>query len=134
MSKQFAGVFIEGDRQMTPFYPSVVSMEMLRALAKGQTIYTGTNEGGVEHLVRLIADEAEVPIQVVEHTYLPEDQRDMNTYGASVDWDARHKALPADVEVFVIHVDHQDCRESRSALATLDDDRVRMWSPIDATL
>ena len=130
MTDNFNAVFIEGDRMMTPFYPGVVLTEMFKAHVAGKTIITGTEDGGIEQLVRHIAQEVGLEISVVESHALdvPENP------GHWRDWDKRHLALDEHTEVLIIHVDHQDCRESKSALAVLPDERVRMWSPVDLGL
>ena len=121
------GIFRTGARRMTPVYPTVVMMLIVEAGRKGQRILTGTNDGGIEELVRLMSHEMGFPIEVVDQQLLDVPDNP----GFWIDWDARHLALPDDVEFVSVHVDHQDCRETKSALAVLPEDRVRLVTELD---
>ncbi len=122
-----SGIFLTGDRMMTQLYPTVVLMLIAEAGRNGQRVLTGTNDGGIEQLVRHFANEAGFEIEVIEQSAL--DVPDNPGYW--IDWDARHALLPDDVTLVSVHVDHQDCRETKSALAVLPDERVRLVTEVD---
>lgn len=123
----FTKVFITGDRLMTPFYPGLVIMEMLKARDKGMTVVTGTNDGGVEQLARMIADSAGMTIEVIEQSALDVPDNPGNW----IDWDARHLSLSEDTEVVAIHVDPMTAREIVSAVNVLPPERVRLVTMLD---
>ncbi len=107
-------VFITGDRQIAPIYVPLVYMEMLRTLGAGNTISTGTN-GGVEMLVRTVAEQTGVTVEVVEQNTLD---------NGKPDWDTRHAALTADedvLEVLAVHADPFASSVVKSVMAHADD-------------
>lgn len=57
-------VFITGDRKLASPYPPMVAIEIMRALGAGEQVATGTQEFGVEQIVRDFADQAGFPLQV----------------------------------------------------------------------
>lgn len=116
MTDNTAPMFITGDRMYAMPYLPQVAIEMMRALAAGQPIMTGTNPGGVEAIVRSFADEAGIDVQVVEHSLI-----EGTTWG---DWDKRHAALPADAEIVIVHADPQSDTLTKMLLASNPDSRL----------
>lgn len=47
-----SNILITGDRTLSPAYPLLVAVEMLRAVAQGDAIFTGDTERGVDALVQ----------------------------------------------------------------------------------
>jgi hypothetical protein len=116
-------VFITGDRQFTPIYPMQVTLEVIRALGKGHTVATGTN-GGVEELVRSLAEATDLNIDVVEHNTLPNGKPDFLTR-------AQAMSMVEDiVEVVVIHVDPHTSTVAAASLAHTED-KTRLVTPAD---
>lgn len=116
-------VFITGDRQFTPIYPMQVTLEVIRALGKGHKVATGTN-GGVEELVRSLAETTDLNIDVVEQTMLPTGKPDFEGR-------ARAMAVLDDiVEVVVIHVDPHSSTVAKAALAEVES-KTRLVTPAD---
>src|SRR4051812_12356231 len=63
-ARKMSKVFITGDRSQGPFYIPLVAIELLRAVNDGDEVATGEN-GGVEQIVRDVAERAGVHIRVV---------------------------------------------------------------------
>jgi hypothetical protein len=114
-------LLITGDRTLSPVYPTMVLVEMLRAVSNGQDIITGTNDG-VEALVRSAGQEADVPVAVIENPTTPEGW---------IDWDARHAGISEDTTVLVIHADVHESRVGKSVLNTVPEDRVKLVTLAD---
>jgi hypothetical protein len=112
-------VFITGDRSLDALNPGFVAVEMLRALAKGEDIMTGDN-GGVEAVVRTLAEQAEFPVIVVAS---PKNE------AGYTDWDARHQGLSDEVRVLFVHSEPMSSRIGHSLVASLPEERVQMLSP-----
>ena len=51
-------VFITGDAYMSATYPTLIAVEMLRAVSKGEHIVTVNYNGAVPMILRGLADEA----------------------------------------------------------------------------
>jgi hypothetical protein len=116
-------VFITGDRTPTPIYPGMAAIEMIRALGAGDKVVTGDN-GGVEAMVREIAKQADVEVEVIASSHTPEGK---------VDWDSRHVFLGSvpDMRVVAIHADPHASSVVKSLFATLGDDQVTLRTPVD---
>lgn len=113
-------VFITGDRSLSPVYPALVAVEMLRAVAQGDKIETGDN-GGVELIVREFAKLAGIEVSVLE--------------GDKSTFDARHAALAvAGTPLVVVHADAHASSMIPSILSAYGDagdDLVRIATPAD---
>lgn len=103
-------VFITGDRTGCLAYPALVAGQLLQAVAAGEQVVTGDNDG-VEALVRGIAALGGVPVEVIE---TPRDA------SGTADWDRRHRLVILDGEgparVVAIHVDPFTSKVVASAL------------------
>ena len=109
--------FITGDRMLSPVYPPLVAVEMLRAVAQGDKIATGENDG-VEAIVREFGKLAGIDVSVRE--------------GDKAAFDARHEALVKDeIPVVMIHVDPHESSVYASLARTTPDDAVRLVTPLD---
>lgn len=119
-----SNIFITGDRKFSPVYLPLVYDTMLTALAKGDTISTG-NQGGVEEVVRVVAERNGVTVQVIEAT-TGEDGK--------VDHVARAKSLahPSSGVDEIVAV-HADPLTSSVIRALLDhaDDKTRLTTVAD---
>lgn len=117
-------VFLTGDRQMSPIYPMQVVLEVVRALAAGNTIVTGIN-GGVEELVRSLADQiTEFNVEVVEQDTLDTGKPDFMARAAKV------AAMDDIAEIVVIHADPHLSNVAKSFLAEAEG-KTRLVTPAD---
>jgi hypothetical protein len=116
-------VFITGDRTPTLIYPGMVAIEMIRTLAAGDTVMTGDN-AGVEEIVREIAKQAEVEVQVVPSTHSADGK---------VQWDERHAFVASipDTRVVAIHADPHSSSVVKSLFATMGDEAVTLRTTAD---
>lgn len=113
--------FITGDRQLTVLYPGQVAVEIMRALAAGESIATGDNDG-VESVVRAFADQAGFAVELVPTPLLEGDAR----------WDARHSNLPAGTKVVAVHADPMSSHVVTSAMRVVPEELFRLVTPADA--
>lgn len=111
-------VFITGDRAAAPSMAMMVAIEMLRAVAAGDTIETGDNRG-VEAQVRAIALETGIEVDVTPTPRNSDDERD---------WDARHATLEARGvrSVVFVHADPMASRIGESLMRTLPDEALSL--------
>lgn len=114
-------VFITGDRSgANPFMAGMIAMEMLRAAGAGDKIVTGDNPG-VEEIVRKIADDADLAIDVVQSPRVDGSEH--------IDWDRRHRRLRDDeVKIVLFHVDPMSSRVGRSLMSIMPDDQLKLVS------
>lgn len=108
---------------MTIIYPGQVAIEIMRALANGDDIMTGDNDG-VESVVRAFSESAEFPVHVVPTPHQSET--------GVADWDSRHQHLGDGVNVVVVHADPHASHIVRSLFNVVDEDRVRLVTTTDA--
>lgn len=108
---------------MTVIYPGQVAIEIMRALANGDDIATGDNDG-VESIVRAFAESAEFAC-----TIFPTPT---NAETGKPDWDVRHAHLPDGMDVLVVHADPHASHVVASVFKVLDEDHVRLVSTLDA--
>lgn len=102
---------------MTPFYPGLVAVEMLRALGQGAAISTGVNDG-VEYCVRSLAKQAGLEVGVMP--------------GGKPEFDARHAAVAAaGMRVVAIHLDPQASSVVKSLMREVPDDRIDLRTMIE---
>lgn len=96
-------IHITGDRSLSPVYPILVAVEMLRAVAAGDTVSTGDTERGVDLVVSQMGALAGVEVLVAG-------------------------SVPADSQVVFVH---SDPHSSSRIAPFLADDAVRIATPAD---
>lgn len=115
--------FITGDRSPALIYGGMAAIEMIRAMGHGELIATGDNEG-VEAMVRQIAEQAGVEIEIVESSRTPEGKVDHAARAAYVE--------EAYTKVVAIHADPHDSRVIQALLTAFEDsERLRLVTPVD---
>lgn len=98
-------VLITGDRTMAAVYGPLVAIEMLRAVAAGATILTGTTERGVDAIVTEFGAKSGVEVTATDD-------------------------VPADALVVYVHADPHTSSRLKPFLAA-GDDAVRIVTPAD---
>lgn len=115
-------VFITGDRSMSPTYPTLIAVEMLRALAAGEDLVVTDQPGAVSMLTRGLAQQAGVELSTVK----PLEGEDLDEF---------HRATMDAYDITEVVVIH-DAPESSSTYKSLarvvaDDNKLRLVSYVD---
>lgn len=112
-------VFITGDRQLSPIYPTQIAIELIKALGQGKTVVTGTLPG-VEQVVREMLDKGEVAYTASEHP-LADGKPNFPKYAELV--------LKHFDEVLVVHADPHSSSVVKAFL--MGGSKVRLVTPAD---
>lgn len=114
-------VFITGDAYMSATYPTLVSVEMLRAVAKGEHIVTVNYQGAVPILIRGMAEQAGIELTLVE----PAEGEELDEFHRAT-LDAHDPT-----EVVMIHDEPMVSTVYQSLARVVGDDKLRLVSYAD---
>jgi len=119
-----ASIFITGDRMFSPIYVPLVFTEMLRASVNGDIVSTGDQEG-IEGIVRLIADEVGMSIDV-----LPAQRGADGKVDHAVRAQMLNHPSSGVTSIVAVHADPMASSVTK-ALMEYAENKVRLVSPLD---
>lgn len=114
-------VFITGDAYMSATYPTLIAVELLRAVSKGEHVITVDYQGAVPMILQGLCKQAGVEVTTVK----PDDGQDLDNFHFAV--------LNAydPTEVVMIHDEPMVSTVYQSLARVVGDDKLRLASYAD---